>query len=207
MEHNDLFDAVKAGDLNEVENQLNLGADPNFLDEQGWTALNYAAGRGDFAIVKLLLVRGADVFKTGRDNRTPYMISLAAGRGDVAKFIREVEDSADAERAKSLRPPRQYCKAYLLGDLRRFPGWSEVRINWKGSNDPKGSDQAEFADDRVVFIHQDFTVTESMRHNENVIFNQFSPEWKEFCATTLEFKVLDDLDLIAATAAAARAAQ
>jgi ankyrin repeat protein len=203
MEYNAFFDAVKTGDLNAVENRLDAGADPNSLDEQGWTALNYAAGRGDVAMVKLLLERGADIFKTGRDNKTPHRIALAAGRGDVVKFIREVEEITDAERAKSLSPPLQYCKAYLLGDLRRFPGWSEARTD----NGSIGPDQTEFADDHVVFIHQDFTVTESMRRGENIIFNQLSDEWRKFCDVTLEFKVPDELDLIVPAAEAASAAR
>ena len=48
-----------------------------------------------------------------------------------------------------------------------------------------------------VFIHQDLTVTRSMWENEDVIFNQISPEWRDFCARELGFKVPDDLDLIA----------
>jgi hypothetical protein len=201
MEYKAFFDAVKTGDLNAVENHLDAGADPNLLDEQGWTALNYAAGRGDLAMVKLLLEREADVFKTGRDNRTAHRIALAAGRVDVVNFIREVEEGTDPELAASLRPPLQYCKAYSLGDLRRFPGWPEAQTH----NGSRGPDQTEFADDQVVFIHQDFTVTESMRHGENPIFSQVSDEWREFCAATLKFEVPDELDLIAHAAEAGSA--
>jgi hypothetical protein len=35
-----------------------------------------------------------------------------------------------------------------------------------------------------------------MWHDENVIFNHVTDEWKRFCTETLGFKVLDDLDLI-----------
>jgi hypothetical protein len=34
---------------------------------------------------------------------------------------------------------------------------------------------------------------------ENVIFNQNTPEWREFCSQQLQFKVPDDFDLIAST--------
>jgi hypothetical protein len=37
-----------------------------------------------------------------------------------------------------------------------------------------------------------------MWHGENVIFNQVTTEWKEFCAVALKFKAPEDLDLIVA---------
>ncbi|HKQ08255.1 MAG TPA: ankyrin repeat domain-containing protein [Blastocatellia bacterium] len=189
-----LIEAVKAGDLAEVDRLIGAGADLNQQDEQGWTPLNFAAGKGDLELVKRLVNGGADVFKTGRDHRTPYMIALAAGRLSVVKFLREVEDSYPGE--KPARPPRQYCKAYHLGDLRQYPAWSEGRINWKQKPNGQGS-EAAFDEESVVFIHQDFTVTESMWHNENVIFNQVTPDWEAFCVGTLQFRVPDDIDLIA----------
>ena len=34
------------------------------------------------------------------------------------------------------------------------------------------------------------------QRDENVIFNEVTPQWKEFCTGELEFRVPDDLDLI-----------
>ncbi|MGH9764818.1 MAG: ankyrin repeat domain-containing protein [Blastocatellia bacterium] len=195
-----LIEAVKSGDRESVEQIINNGADVNQGDEQGWTPLNFAAGKGNLPLVKLLVEKGADIFKVGRDQRTPYMIALAAGRVSVVKYLREMEDQYPGE--KPVRPERQYCKAYHLGDLRKYTGWTENRINWKEEKNAGGakkSDEAQpesFADDKIVFIHQDFTVTESMWRGENVIFNDVNPDWKEFCSQTLSFKVPDDLDLI-----------
>lgn len=190
-----LIDAVRAGDYAEAEKLIKSRADVNEQDEQGWTALNFAAGRGDLALVKLLVESGADIFRVGRDRRTPYKIALAAGRVSVVKYLREQEDNYPGE--KPPRPERKYCKAYYLKDLRRFTSWSEARINWKkGGSDQNGDDQDPFTEDKVVFIHQDFTVTESVWHDENVIFNQIDSGWQEFCANDLAFRVPDDLDLI-----------
>ena len=203
----EMIEAAKSGNIGEVEKLLNSSVDANQCDEQGWTALNFAAGRGDLNMVKLLVERGADPFQVGRDNRTPYMIALAAGRVDVVKYLREVEDRIDPEKAKTFRPERIYCKAYHLNDLRQFPGWSESRINWKQKGDLKEemSEDGEFPDDKIVFIHQDFTVTESVWHNERVIFNQVSEKWSEFCSSNLGFSVPSDLDLIVANSDASQA--
>ena len=202
-----LIDAVKTGDYEKAEELIRNGADPNQQDEQGWTPLNFVAGKGDLPLVKLLVEKGADIFKVGRDQRTPYMIALAAGRVSVVKYLREMEDRYPGE--KPPRPVRKYCKAYYLRELREYAGWSEGRINWKEKKDIGEKDKADvepgspFPDDKIVFIHQDFTMTESMWQGENVIFNTVTPEWREFCAGTLKFKVPDDLDLIVANEATA----
>jgi hypothetical protein len=187
-----LIETVKSGDRAATEMLIKTGADINQQDEQGWTPLNFAAGMGNLSLVKLLVENGADVFKVGRDLRTPYMIALAAGRVSVVKYLREMEDNFPGE--KPARPPRKYCKAYYLKDLRGYPGWSESRINWQEK--AENGNGEDFTDEKVVFIHQDLTVTESVWHNENVIFKNIDSAWEEFCEHPLNFKVPDDLDLI-----------
>lgn len=194
-----LIEAVKAGQLSNIEELLNSGADVNQQDEQGWTPLNWAAGRGDLGMVKLLIERGADVFKVGRDQRTPYKIALAAGHPEVVRLLKAAE--AEAGGGREEESPRQHAKAYPLRDLRRFGGWREDKINWKESThaDQNGDGGGELSDDDVVFLHEDFTVSRSIWRDENVIFNQVSPEWRDFCENVLQFRVLDDLDLIVQT--------
>jgi len=195
-----LIEAVKAGDLQKAEAAVSAGADVNAPGpEQQWTALNYAAGKGDLALVDLLVQRGADVFRTGRDNRTPYQIAVAAGHAGVARRLAAAEAAAggDTGRISSRQSEtRPYCKAYQLKDLRRFGAWSESRANWKAGAD--GPPASGFADEDVVFLHQDLTVTQSMFHNENVIMGTVTPQWQAFCATELGFKVPDDFDLMPA---------
>jgi hypothetical protein len=54
----------------------------------------------------------------------------------------------------------------------------------------------DLSDDDVVFLHQDLSVTTSLWHNENILFNQRTPDWEEFCTTVLHFQVPDDFDLL-----------
>ena len=204
-----LIQAVKDGDQQKVEAEIAAGADVNAPGpEQEWTALNYASGKGDLAMVELLVRRGADVFKRGRDNRTAYLIAVAAGHAAVARYLATAEASAggDTQRISSRQSEtRPYCKAYYLKDLRRFAAWSESRSNWKtGSGDATATN---LADDDVVFLHQDLTVTQSMFHNENVIMGTVTPQWRAFCSTELGFKVPDDFDLMPAKTSDSPAAQ
>lgn len=197
-----LIEAVKAGNRKEVERLIESGAEVNQADEQGWTPLSFAAGSGDLELVKLLSEKGADVFNAGRDLRTPYKIALAAGQEEVARFLRDIEKSSPQQVPD--HPGREYCKAYFLGDLRKFPGWSESRINWKAKGHSLDNGKADqgFNEETIVYLHQDFTVTESMWHNENVIFNDVTAEWEAFCRDALQFKVPDDFDLMATSRSA-----
>lgn len=191
-----LIDAVKTGQPTKVEEALNAGADIHQQDEQGWTPLNWAAGKGSVEIVSLLLDRGADVFRTGRDQRTPYKIALAAKHTDVARLLKKAEQAVNGTNGDSTS--RDYARAYLLGHLRKFADWREEKINRADEN----GNAHQLSDDDVVFVQQDFTVTELIWPGENVIFNRTTPEWIAFCTQELQFKVPDDFDLIASTTAA-----
>jgi hypothetical protein len=189
-----LIDAVKTNQLARVEEALNAGADIHQQDEQGWTPLNWAAGRGNLGIVSLLLDRGADVFQMGRDQRTPYKIALAAKHIDVARRLKEAEQAVNGASVDSTS--RNYARAYLLRELRKFSGWHEEKINWKDT-----TAAGELSDDDAVFLQEDFTVTHLIWPGENVIFNRITPAWIDFCTQELQFKVPDDFDLIASTPA------
>lgn len=195
-----IIEAVKEGNIARVRELIGSGADVNQQDEQGWAPLNFAASKGDLTIAKLLLEKGADVFQAGQDNRTPYMIALAASHLETAKLLREVEDQASD--GKLARPERSYCKAYYLKQLRTFPGWQKEEGNWRaGMAGAREEDADPLTSEGIVFIHEDYTVTQSMWPGENAIFTNVTPEWRAFCASELKFSVPGDLDLIVAASA------
>ena len=191
MSEHQVIEAVKTGEVKGLKNLLAGGADSNEQDEQGWTPLGWAAGRGDADAVELLLAHGADIALAGRDRRTPLMIAKAASRKAVAAILTAAEQQAGVW--VDPRETRPYCRAYYLRDLRRFPSWSERRVNWQAS--PAGEAAAEVAltGDDIVYLHQDFVVTRSMWHEESVIFSERTPEWREFCGKELDFSMPEDL--------------
>lgn len=179
-----IIEAVKNGDTTALKTLLTARGDVNEQDEQGWTPLCWAAGRGDVEAVKLLLAQGADFTLMGRDLRTPRMIASVAQRGDVVRILTEVEKEAGVWRDS--RETQPYCKAYYLGDLRRFLGWSESRLNWQEPAGEGGGEEA-LMDGDIVYLHQDYTVTKSMWARESLIFNQVTPGWRQYCETELGF--------------------
>ena len=208
MSQMELIEAIKSGNRASVAQLIEAGIDLNQQDKQGWLPLNWAAGSGQLEIVELLLENGADPLAVGRDLRTPQMIALAAGHAEVVKRLRQAE--AESKGGEVTSADRKYCSAYHLGDLRRYAAWSEKTLEPKKADGKKSSEAAveneALTDEDVVFLHQDYTVTKSMWAGEDVIFDNVTAQWKEFCDKELRFSVPDSLDLIAKPIEAAQSA-
>lgn len=179
-----LIEAAKAGDIEHIKALIDSGAELEQRDDYGWTALNWAAGKGYTGIIQKLVDAGADIANTGRDNRTAYRIALAAAHVESAALLLRLQQARGIGLEAEARP---YCKAYPIEELRKFPGWREHR--------------AGLVDDAVVYLHQDYSVTLSIWHRENVLFESDSPEWEAFCKRRLAFSVPTELALAAAFAA------
>lgn len=79
---------------------------------------------------------------------------------------------------------RKYCKAYYLKDLRQFSGWTEKHDDG----------EADLSDDDVVYLWDDFTVVKSpVIPDKGIVFDTVTPEWQDFCTTTLKFEIPEDL--------------
>jgi ankyrin repeat protein len=72
-----LFEAVRAGDLAAVERELNRGIGVSEVDEEGCSALAWAAHFGHFEIIDLLLRRGADINQRNAKSSKTVLHELA----------------------------------------------------------------------------------------------------------------------------------
>jgi hypothetical protein len=74
-----------------------------------------------------------------------------------------------------------YFRAYLLGDLRRFPGWAQaVRPG-----------EQELTDESVVYLREDYAVVrDPIQPDQGVLWDVTTPQWREFCSTSLGFAPL-----------------
>lgn len=71
----------------------------------------------------------------------------------------------------------QYCKAYPLSAMRQFAGWHE-----NASGDPPDNDH-------IVYLQENYVVTDGIFIDENVIFDEVNDAWIEFCQKTLNFEL------------------
>ncbi|NOT13439.1 MAG: ankyrin repeat domain-containing protein [Methylococcaceae bacterium] len=179
-----LIEAVENGEIDRIKSLLNEGVDIEQKDDYGWTALNWAAGKGNTSIVEILLSAGANISNVGRDKRTAYQIALAAAHIETASALQKAEQKAFVDMEMAVR---LYCRAYLITELRQFSDWHELLSG--------------LTEDAIVFMHQDFSVTRSMFHGKDVVFNNISSSWKTFCKNQLAFAVPSDLELAASFAA------
>jgi len=86
-----------------------------------------------------------------------------------------------------------YCKAYQLSQLRQFAGWSE---NPRGPAAKQASSQIEenksLSGDDLVYVQENYVVTEDLFIDEGIIFNNVTPDWKDFCRGVLMFDPVTD---------------
>lgn len=185
MMDRELIASVRSEDVQSVRSLLAEGANTEASDEHGWTALCWAAGKGDVAAIELLLESGANPFAMGKDRRTPYQIAVAASRINAARRLAEAETASGREdaiaRSSAQAARRPYCRAYTLGELRQFSGWAQKRAE-------------RDADDTVVFLHRDLSVTRTIWPHEAVLFDGASAEWEHFCTKRLAFQPPDDFE-------------
>jgi hypothetical protein len=86
-----------------------------------------------------------------------------------------------------------YCKAYLAQQFRAYPGWSENQANVR--KDKKEVDGKEIevahdiADDSILYLQENYVVTDDIFKDEYIIFDHVTDEWKQFCHETLQFEV------------------
>ena len=83
----------------------------------------------------------------------------------------------------------KYCRAYPLSQLRKFPGWVERTDEARRVRKEIDGEIVELVrtltDEDYVYLQLDYTVTDGIFVNENVIFNEVTPEWIEYCQRVL----------------------
>lgn len=83
----------------------------------------------------------------------------------------------------------KHCKGYPLKLLRQFPRWTENRKNARRVRQEIDGEIVEvhrdLTDSTYLYLQEDFTVTDSIFVNENIIFNNVTAEWIDYCLNVL----------------------
>ena len=95
----------------------------------------------------------------------------------------------------------QYCKAYPLDAMRQFAGWHENAQAFRKSEDAAESANEDRPDnDHIVYLQENYVVTDGIFIDENIIFDEVTDEWIEFCQKTLNFEVPEQAESLKANA-------
>jgi hypothetical protein len=87
----------------------------------------------------------------------------------------------------------KYCKAYHLKALRAFDGWSEKVENARRETEIVDGKEVEtvreLTDDAVVYVQENYVVTDGIFKDENILFDDVTPEWVAYCQEGLAFEI------------------
>ena len=88
----------------------------------------------------------------------------------------------------------KYCKAYSINELRNYSSWSE-QVESTRKEKQEGPDGKEIdvsralTDNDYLYLQENYVVTDGIYNDENVIFNQVTPEWIAYCKEVLKFEI------------------
>ena len=82
----------------------------------------------------------------------------------------------------------RYCKAYPVERFQEFPGWGKKNSSTAAAENPTPANNGE-EPAKYLYLHQDYTVTDGIFSGENVVYEDLTPEWIEFCKNDLKFEV------------------
>jgi hypothetical protein len=81
----------------------------------------------------------------------------------------------------------RYCKAYPIPRFREFKGWAENSANARKEND----EPRPLTDQDFLYLQENLVVTDGIFLDENIIFDQITSEWTDFCRDALQFEPPD----------------
>ena len=87
----------------------------------------------------------------------------------------------------------RYCKAYLLKQLRAYSGWTENAENARAEKQEVDGKEVEVRrtldDDSILYIQENYVVTDGIFKDENIIFDDVTDEWTTYCQQKLNFEI------------------
>ncbi len=87
----------------------------------------------------------------------------------------------------------KYCKAYLAKQLREYPHWTEKKENARKEKKEVDGKEVEtlleLTDDSILYLQENYVVTADIFKDQNIIFDNVTDEWKEYCHGPLGFEI------------------
>ncbi|MCA1567459.1 MAG: hypothetical protein LC803_17775 [Acidobacteria bacterium] len=87
----------------------------------------------------------------------------------------------------------RYCKAYPVERLQEFEGWTDNYRRPEKDESSQSGDDTQPTENDYLFLQENFIVTKDIFIDEDVVYDNISPQWIDFCKNTLDFKVPSDV--------------
>lgn len=143
----DLFTAIREGDVDAVRELIREGARPDSRDAEGVTALMYAARENYEKMVDVLLEEGADPLLKSDKGLTALMYAASGGNLEVAKLIvqnyadRGVTDESSPDAAELAREKGHYALAALIEQKRQAHLFNRIAKQRKKAQEKKEAEK------------------------------------------------------------------
>ena len=111
-----LEEAAACGNFLTVQLLLRFGADPNYRDRGGWSAIHWAAEEGHLEVVRLLLKDGANVNAVSSYGTSPLHCAANGGQNNIVSLL--LQQGAD--------PLKSTCHGWTPLHHAAFMGHSHV---------------------------------------------------------------------------------
>ena|SRR6185436_1534346 len=87
----------------------------------------------------------------------------------------------------------KYCKAYLAKQFREYPGWKENAANVRKEKKEVDGKEVEVErtlnDESILYLQENYIVTDGIFKDQNIIFEDVTDDWKQFCHEKLAFEI------------------
>ncbi len=88
----------------------------------------------------------------------------------------------------------KYCKAYYAKDFRALEGWEENLDNLRPETQEEHGKEVEvprteLKDDDILYLQENYFVTDGIFKDESIIFDKVTDLWKELCQSELGFEI------------------
>jgi ankyrin repeat protein len=93
-----------SGNYETVNYLLQIGANPNYSNEEGITPLMYAADNGNYKIVQLLINKGADVNYKPYDGNSAIFAAVRANNDSIVDLLIQNKAEINIQNSKGLSP-------------------------------------------------------------------------------------------------------
>lgn len=99
-----MFEAAESGDLAQLQQAIEAGADVNAEDENGAAPIGWAASEGHVEAVRALIAAGADIHWQAANGLTALNVAVAGGEREITRLLIEAGAAVD-ERITGVEAP------------------------------------------------------------------------------------------------------